>query len=69
MAWRLVGVGWYIGVCIAGGVLIGRWLDGKLNTSPILIIVGLIVGSLAAFLGVYYLLKPAQGDEKDKENQ
>ncbi len=43
-ALRLVGVGWYIGVCIVLGVLGGLWLDNRLNTTPILVIVGLILG-------------------------
>jgi len=64
-----VGVGWYIGVCIAGGVFIGRWLDGKLNTSPILVIIGLVAGSIIAFLGVYHLLMPAKDNQQDKESK
>ena len=66
-AWRLVGIGWYIGICIAGGVFIGRWLDSKLHTGPILVIIGLVVGCLAAFLGVYFLLMPAKDDNQNKE--
>ena len=68
MAWRLVGVGWYIGGCIAAGVFVGRWLDSKFNTSPILVITGLVVGSLIAFFGVYHLLVPGKGDQQNKEN-
>ena len=66
MAWRLVGVGWFIGVCIAGGVFIGRWLDGKFNTSPILVITGLVVGSLIAFFGVYRTLMSGKSNQQDK---
>ncbi len=68
MAWRLVGVGWYIGGCIAAGVFIGRWLDSKLNTGPILVIIGLVVGSLIAFWGVYHMLMPDKGNQRGKEN-
>ena len=67
-AWRLVGVGWYIGGCIAAGTLIGRWLDSKLNTGPILVITGLVVGSIIAFWGVYHMLVPGKGNLRDKEN-
>jgi len=57
-ALRFMGVGWYIGVCIVLGVLGGLWLDNKLNTSPLLVIVGLILGVVVAFYGVYRMLLP-----------
>ena len=57
-ALRLTGVGWYIGGCIVLGVLAGLWLDKKFNTTPILVIVGLILGVLAAFYGVYRMILP-----------
>lgn len=65
-ALRLVGVGFYIGGCIVLGVLVGLWLDSKLNTSPILVIVGLVLGLLVAFYGVYQLLLPLIGNKREK---
>jgi F0F1-type ATP synthase assembly protein I len=57
-AFRLIGVGWYIGGCIVLGVVGGRWLDNKFNTEPILAIVGLILGVIIAFYGVYRMILP-----------
>jgi len=51
-ALRLTGVGFFIGGCIVLGVLGGLWLDSRLNTSPILVIVGLVLGIVVAFYGV-----------------
>ncbi|MFH0914586.1 MAG: AtpZ/AtpI family protein [Chloroflexota bacterium] len=67
-AMRLVGVGWYIGICIVLGVWGGLWLDGKLNTKPLLTIVGLILGVIAAFYGVYRMLQASlkNGDEENR---
>jgi len=65
-ALRLVGVGFYIGGCIVLGVLVGLWLDNKLNTRPILVIVGLVFGLLMAFYGVYQLLLPFIGNKREK---
>ncbi len=65
---RLVGVGWYIGLCILGGVWGGFWLDSKLNTKPILVIVGLLIGVAAAFYGVYRMLLPSMTNRQDKES-
>ena len=64
-ALRLVGVGFYIGGCIALGVFAGLWLDNKLNTS-LFWIVGLILGLVVAFYGVYRLLLPLMGDKGEK---
>jgi len=57
-ALRLIGVGWYIGGCIVLGVFAGLWLDNKFNTKPILVIVGLILGLIIAFYGVYRMILP-----------
>ena len=61
-------MGWYIGGCIAAGTLTGRWLDSKLDTGPILVVTGLVLGSIVAFLGVYHMLVPNKGNQRDKEN-
>jgi len=53
---RLTGVGFFIGGSILLGVLAGLWLDSKLNTSPILVLVGLFLGLIVAFYGVYQMV-------------
>ena len=65
-ALRLVGVGFFIGGCILGGVVVGLWLDSRFNTEPILVIVGLILGVTVAFYGVYQMLLPLLGKKRDK---
>ena len=67
-ALRLVGVGFFIGGSIVLGVVAGLWLDSRLNTAPILVIVGLILGVAVAFYGVYQLLLPLLGNKRGKEN-
>ena len=67
-ALRLVGVGFFIGGSIVLGVVAGLWLDNRLNTGPILVIVGLILGVAVAFYGVYQLLLPLIGNKRGKEN-
>lgn len=65
-ALRLVGVGWYIGVCIFLGVIGGLWLDSKFNTEPWLVIVGLLLGVFLAFYGVYRMILPNMGKKQNK---
>lgn len=64
-----MGVGWYIGICIVLGVLGGLWLDNKFNTKPVLVIVGLLLGVVVAFYGVYRMILPNINDKRgDKDN-
>jgi len=58
---RLVGIGWYIGLCIVLGLVGGLWLDRMLGLSPLLTLLGLLLGLLAAFWGGYLLLVEALG--------
>jgi ATP synthase protein I len=67
-ALRLIGVGFFIGGSILLGVVAGLWLDSKLNTSPILVLIGLFLGIVIAFYGVYQMLRPLITNKRDKEN-
>ena len=53
---RLLGVGWYVAICIVGGVWGGVWLDEKLGTSPLFLLIGLMLGLVIVGAGVYRLL-------------
>ena len=53
---RLLGVGWYVAICIVGGVWGGVWLDEKLDTSPLFLLIGLVLGLVIAGAGVYRML-------------
>ena len=69
VALRLVGVGFYIAGSILLGVLGGLWLDSRFNTTPILVIVGLLVGLAVAFWGVYQMLLPFLRSQQNKGNK
>lgn len=43
-------------VCIGAGVWFGGWLDGKLGTHGICLIVCILVGVAAGFMNVYKML-------------
>jgi F0F1-type ATP synthase assembly protein I len=53
---RLAGLGFELAASIAGGVLIGWWIDRRLGTSP-KATVGL--GLIGLFGGMYNLIKTA----------
>jgi F0F1-type ATP synthase assembly protein I len=62
LALRLTGIGWYIAASIVGGIMLGWWIDGKLGTSPLLLLIGLLLGTVVAFYGTYRLVQPFLGD-------
>ena len=43
-------------VCVILGVLLGRFLDGRLGTAPALLIVGSLLGAGASFKVMYDLV-------------
>lgn len=60
---KLLGVGWYVAVCIGGGITLGWLLGGWLNLeSPISTLLGLGVGIVLAVLGMLRMLMAVLGD-------
>ncbi len=56
---RLVGLGWYIAICLVLGIVGGLWLDGQLGLKPLFLLLGLFVGLGAAFYGLYRMVARA----------
>ena len=55
-ALRLLGIGWFVALCLLGGTLGGLWLDDKLETGPLMTMIGLGGGLVAAGIGTYRML-------------
>ena len=53
---RLIGVGWFVALSIAGGALAGLALDNWLGIRPALTIVGVLLGVAVAVAGMYRML-------------
>ena len=68
-ALRFMGLGWYVAACIVVGVLGGLGLDHLVGTRPLFTLVGVLVGTAAAFYGVYKLVQPMlKEDETRREH-
>jgi len=68
---RFLGIGWYIIACILLGTLGGRWVGQKVggNSSEVIFtVLGLILGLIVAFLGVYRMVKSTLTNDKDNGN-
>ena len=53
---RLVGIGWYIGMCIGGGAYGGLLMDRWLDLSPVFTLLGLGAGLFVAIVGMFRML-------------
>jgi ATP synthase protein I len=52
-------VGLELGLAVVFGVLFGRWIDGKLGTTPWLMLVFLVLGFVAGFRSVVRAVRRA----------
>ncbi|MGC4377370.1 AtpZ/AtpI family protein [Fictibacillus sp. Mic-4] len=46
------------------GIFAGKWLDGKIGTSPLFLIIGLLLGLFAGVYGMIRLLSKFSGEEQ-----
>ena len=58
VVFQLVGIGWYVGLCIVLGIGSGLWIDRSVETLPLFSILGLLLGLLVAFYGMYRMVVP-----------
>ena len=66
---RLVGIGWYFALSTVGGIVGGVLLDDWLGTTPLLTLMGLLLGMVAAFWGGYFLLMDVIGTTKARKER
>ena len=53
---RLMGVGWYVGLCVGGGAFLGLMLDRNIGSEPYATIAGLAVGLVLGTAGMLRML-------------
>ena len=58
IALRLLGLGWYVAVCIVAGAAGGIWLDRVTGLIPLFTLLGVLIGTVAAFYGLYKMVLP-----------
>jgi F0F1-type ATP synthase assembly protein I len=59
-----IGSGFQFAAAIVVGLFAGWWLDGKLGTSPLLLIAGCLAGAVSGF---WYLLRSLGGSTGNKD--
>ena len=63
---RYASIGLELGVSVVLGMLLGYWVDGKLDTSPWGLLVGLGLGITAAARSIARTLAALAQEEEDK---
>ena len=58
IALRLLGLGWYVALCIVVGAVGGVWLDKLSGLTPLFTLLGVLFGTVAAFYGLYKMVIP-----------
>lgn len=53
---RISGIGWYVAGSIGAGIGAGWLLDRQFGTEPVLLLIGLLIGVVGAFVGMIRLL-------------
>ena len=64
---RLTGLGFYLALCIAGGVFGGAQLDGLLDTGRLFAVLGLFLGLALGLGGSFFLLLEVLKTNEDKK--
>ena len=64
---KYAGLGLQFAVSILAFLYAGQWVDRKLGTTPLFLIIGVFVGATASFVAIYRSLmaKPKQPNERD----
>ena len=58
LALRLLGLGWYVAICVVAGAFGGIWLDKVSGFTPLFTLLGVLMGTVAAFYGLYKMVLP-----------
>ncbi|HSW57109.1 MAG TPA: AtpZ/AtpI family protein [Dehalococcoidales bacterium] len=66
---RILGLSFFIGISIFGGIVGGLWLDRKLDTQPVFILLGLALGLIVAFGGFYRVVISLLKNNQNNKNK
>ena len=69
IAMRLLGLGWYVAIAIILGIAGGIWLDNRMGTLPLFTLLGVLLGSVAAFYGLYRMVEPLFNVNEQTDDQ
>ena len=66
LALRLLGIGWFVALCIGGGAVGGYLLDRQLGLNPLLTLIGIGAGIALAVVGMVRMFMAVISAESDE---
>ncbi|HJO81264.1 MAG TPA: AtpZ/AtpI family protein [SAR202 cluster bacterium] len=66
LALRLLGIGWFVALCIGGGAVGGYLLDRQLGLNPLLTLIGIGAGIALAVVGMVRMLMAVISAESEE---
>ncbi|NIA31571.1 MAG: hypothetical protein GWP06_16895 [Actinobacteria bacterium] len=64
---RYIDLGLQFFISIALGVVLGWYLDSKLKTLPLFLVLGILLGATSGFLNIYRVVYPQKKRGKTKD--
>lgn len=55
---KYLDLGLQLAIAVGLGFFLGYWLDSKIGTTPLFIIIGVLLGATAGFLTIYRTVYP-----------
>lgn len=63
---RYIDLGLQFAIAIALGLALGWYLDSKLRTTPLFLVLGILLGATSGFLNIYRVVYPPKQKKKAK---
>lgn len=62
-------LGMQLAIAVLIGTVLGYWIDKKLHTTPLFLIVLVIAGGVAGFMNIYRTVYPGSGGKRSAKGQ
>jgi len=62
----LLTVGWYVALSLVIPIGIGYWLDRMLDRRPLFTLIGLGIGTVVAFYGLFRMLRQYRAEQEEE---
>ena len=62
-------VGWYVALSLIIPVGIGYWLDNRFDKQPLLTLIGLGIGTVIAFYGLFRMLRRYIAEQEEQRKK
>ena len=65
----LLTIGWYVALSLLIPIGIGYWLDKTFDKEPLFTLIGLGVGTIIAFYGLYRMLRRYKTEQEEQQRK